>query len=66
MSLEKTFRCRFILADGTNFSGKFTIDNRITFERYLIRHKLCTKTDTIDEIIFESMVLNNVRKRETI
>lgn len=61
MSLEKTFKCRFILADGEQFEGYFTIKNRIKFQRYLEKHKLCKSSDKVDEIIFESMVLKNVR-----
>lgn len=64
MSLEKTFNCRFVLADGEQFEGKFIISNRDLFERYLIKHRLCKRGDKIDSIIFEDMVLSYAGKRK--
>lgn len=64
MSLEKMFNCKFILADGEQFEGKFIINNRIKFEQYLSKHKLCKKGDHIDSIVFEDMTLSYAGKRK--
>lgn len=66
MSFQKTVSCRIILADGQQVRGELNISNRQEFERYLSKKKICKKSEMVDEIIFESMVLKDVRKRETI
>lgn len=64
MSLEKTFNCRFVLTDGAQFEGKFTINNRDLFERYLRKHKLYKEGDHIDSIVFEDMTLSYAGERK--
>ena len=66
MSLQDVVKCRIILADGFQVNGELSISNRWEFSRYLSKKKICKMSDEVDDLIFESMVLTNVGKRETI